>query len=142
MKKLNVYQNKDRVRALSQLSHAGKPQVVQPLMYRTPPPTLLTGSSTKCMTNIFPLFSLVSNLLPKKGKDDGVSTSSPHSSSLPSPIEGAPVSAADHSPPNEAAPSNARWFHLDDAKVKSVREEELKSQFSGKESAYMLFYRR
>ena len=39
-----------------------------------------------------------------------------------------------------AAPS--QWFNLDDSKVKSVQEDDLKSQFSGKESAYMLFYRR
>ena len=55
-------------------------------------------------------------------------------------MESAPV--ADHHSHDNAAPSTARWFNLDDAKVKSVREEDLKSQFSGKESAYMLFYRR
>lgn len=34
------------------------------------------------------------------------------------------------------------WFDFDDSRVKPIKTEKLKSQFEGKESAYMLFYRK
>ncbi|XP_064614511.1 ubiquitin carboxyl-terminal hydrolase 40-like [Liolophura sinensis] len=34
------------------------------------------------------------------------------------------------------------WFNFDDSRVHPISEKELEKQFSGKESAYMLFYRR
>ncbi|KAI0222462.1 Ubiquitin carboxyl-terminal hydrolase 40 [Lamellibrachia satsuma] len=34
------------------------------------------------------------------------------------------------------------WFNFDDAQVRPIRTQELETQFSGKESAYMLFYRK
>jgi hypothetical protein len=34
------------------------------------------------------------------------------------------------------------WFDFDDSKVKSIKSSEIKKQFEGNESAYMLFYRR
>lgn len=43
------------------------------------------------------------------------------------------------SPPPE---SGWCWFNFDDAQVRPIKMQELESQFSGKESAYMLFYRK
>ena len=34
------------------------------------------------------------------------------------------------------------WFNFDDAQVRPIRTQDLEKQFSGKESAYMLFYRK
>ena len=34
------------------------------------------------------------------------------------------------------------WFDFDDSRVRPIRTKEIEGQFSGKESAYMLFYRR
>ncbi|KAJ8410109.1 hypothetical protein AAFF_G00211500 [Aldrovandia affinis] len=42
-----------------------------------------------------------------------------------------------------ARPGDAhRWFDLNDSTVTPIREEDIEKQFQGKESAYMLFYRR
>ena len=35
-----------------------------------------------------------------------------------------------------------RWFDLNDAKIEAIRSSQIEKQFEGKESAYMLFYRR
>lgn len=35
-----------------------------------------------------------------------------------------------------------RWFDFDDSDVKPISESDLEKQFMGKESAYMLFYRK
>ena len=34
------------------------------------------------------------------------------------------------------------WFDVNDARVSCIREKDIQNQFAGKESAYMLFYRR
>ena len=34
------------------------------------------------------------------------------------------------------------WFDLNDSTVTSIRESDIERQFQGKESAYMLFYRK
>ena len=34
------------------------------------------------------------------------------------------------------------WFDVNDSRISCIRERDLQRQFSGKESAYMLFYRR
>ena len=34
------------------------------------------------------------------------------------------------------------WFDVNDSRISCIRERNLQRQFSGKESAYMLFYRR
>lgn len=34
------------------------------------------------------------------------------------------------------------WFNFDDSRVSPIREKEIEKQYQGKESAYMLFYRR
>ena len=38
--------------------------------------------------------------------------------------------------------STNRWFNFNDAKIRATNAAEIEKQFSGKESAYMLFYRR
>ncbi|XP_056008037.1 ubiquitin carboxyl-terminal hydrolase 40-like [Ostrea edulis] len=45
-------------------------------------------------------------------------------------------------PQSPPPPSGYCWFHFNDSHVHSVREQELQNTFSGKSSAYMLFYRR
>ncbi|XP_061179949.1 ubiquitin carboxyl-terminal hydrolase 40-like isoform X2 [Saccostrea echinata] len=45
-------------------------------------------------------------------------------------------------PPSPPPPSGYCWFHFNDSHVHPVREQELQSTYSGKSSAYMLFYRR
>ncbi|KAK3588315.1 hypothetical protein CHS0354_004734 [Potamilus streckersoni] len=39
-------------------------------------------------------------------------------------------------------PEGHRWFKFDDSHVNSIHAKEIEKQFSGKESAYMLFYRK
>ena len=39
-------------------------------------------------------------------------------------------------------PSGSRWFNFNDARIRATNAAEIEKQFSGKESAYMLFYRR
>lgn len=36
----------------------------------------------------------------------------------------------------------SHWFDLNDSTVTSIREADIEKQFQGKESAYMLFYRK
>lgn len=36
----------------------------------------------------------------------------------------------------------SHWFDLNDSTVTSIRESDIAKQFQGKESAYMLFYRK
>lgn len=36
----------------------------------------------------------------------------------------------------------SHWFDLNDSAVTSIRESDIEKQFQGKESAYMLFYRK
>ena len=50
---------------------------------------------------------------------------------------------------SEKAPTRLRessagchWFDLNDSKVQPIKEEDIEKQFQGKESAYMLFYRK
>ncbi|XP_067404718.1 ubiquitin carboxyl-terminal hydrolase 40 isoform X2 [Emydura macquarii macquarii] len=39
-------------------------------------------------------------------------------------------------------PSGSHWFDLNDSKVQPIKEKDIEKQFQGKESAYMLFYRK
>ncbi|NXI83016.1 UBP40 hydrolase, partial [Rhipidura dahli] len=45
-------------------------------------------------------------------------------------------------PRPRAAPAGCHWFDLNDSKVQPIREKDIEKQFQGKESAYMLFYRK
>ncbi|KAG7258346.1 hypothetical protein CRUP_019276, partial [Coryphaenoides rupestris] len=42
----------------------------------------------------------------------------------------------------EPEPEDDHWFDLNDSTVTSIRESDIERQFQGKESAYMLFYRK
>uniref|UniRef100_A0A1A8RYU3 Ubiquitin carboxyl-terminal hydrolase n=1 Tax=Nothobranchius rachovii TaxID=451742 RepID=A0A1A8RYU3_9TELE len=42
----------------------------------------------------------------------------------------------------EIKPEGSHWFDLNDSTVTSIRESDIEKQFQGKESAYMLFYRK
>ncbi|XP_055015503.1 ubiquitin carboxyl-terminal hydrolase 40 [Boleophthalmus pectinirostris] len=42
----------------------------------------------------------------------------------------------------EDEPEGSHWFDLNDSTVTSIREADIEKQFQGKESAYMLFYRK
>ncbi|KFP26876.1 Ubiquitin carboxyl-terminal hydrolase 40 [Colius striatus] len=43
---------------------------------------------------------------------------------------------------DSAAGSGCHWFDLNDSKVQPIKEKDIEKQFQGKESAYMLFYRK
>ncbi|XP_019110038.2 ubiquitin carboxyl-terminal hydrolase 40 isoform X1 [Larimichthys crocea] len=49
--------------------------------------------------------------------------------------------AAEHQPEPEQE-QGSHWFDLNDSAVTSIRESDIEKQFQGKESAYMLFYRK
>uniref|UniRef100_A0A4W6EAC8 Ubiquitin carboxyl-terminal hydrolase n=1 Tax=Lates calcarifer TaxID=8187 RepID=A0A4W6EAC8_LATCA len=59
---------------------------------------------------------------------------------LPSPVTEPP------GPPEQTTKSDpstgSHWFDLNDSTVTSIRESDIEKQFQGKESAYMLFYRK
>ena len=42
----------------------------------------------------------------------------------------------------ESSRRKRQWFDINDSRISCIRDEDLQCQFSGKESAYMLFYRR
>ncbi|XP_062853258.1 ubiquitin carboxyl-terminal hydrolase 40 isoform X2 [Trichomycterus rosablanca] len=48
----------------------------------------------------------------------------------------------DPDPGPGAEPASGRWFDLNDSVVTPIRESDITKQFEGKESAYMLFYRK
>jgi ubiquitin carboxyl-terminal hydrolase 40 len=39
-------------------------------------------------------------------------------------------------------PSCPHWFDINDSRVQPIKEKDIEQQFQGKESAYMLFYRK
>ncbi|XP_039560545.1 ubiquitin carboxyl-terminal hydrolase 40 [Passer montanus] len=45
-------------------------------------------------------------------------------------------------PRPRAASAGCHWFDLNDSKVQPIKEKDIEKQFQGKESAYMLFYRK
>ncbi|NXS01251.1 UBP40 hydrolase, partial [Oxylabes madagascariensis] len=45
-------------------------------------------------------------------------------------------------PRSRAASAGCHWFDLNDSKVQPIKEKDIEKQFQGKESAYMLFYRK
>ncbi len=68
----------------------------------------------------------------------------------PSPTEAVSSTSANNSPENtepETAgdtegPDGCHWFDLNDSTVTAITEKDIEKQFQGKESAYMLFYRK
>uniref|UniRef100_A0A3Q0S7X2 Ubiquitin specific peptidase 40 n=1 Tax=Amphilophus citrinellus TaxID=61819 RepID=A0A3Q0S7X2_AMPCI len=59
----------------------------------------------------------------------------------PSPVT-EPPSPAEHATNPDPSPQGSHWFDLNDSTVTSIRESDIEKQFQGKESAYMLFYRK
>ncbi|XP_039459466.1 ubiquitin carboxyl-terminal hydrolase 40 isoform X1 [Oreochromis aureus] len=61
----------------------------------------------------------------------------------PAPVSGAsePQLALNQKPEPEPE-QGSHWFDLNDSTVTSIRESDIEKQFQGKESAYMLFYRK
>ncbi|XP_030211861.1 ubiquitin carboxyl-terminal hydrolase 40 [Gadus morhua] len=64
---------------------------------------------------------------------------SPPTKPSPAPQPGTPPEP-EHNPGPE--PEGDHWFDLNDSTVASIRESDIERQFQGKESAYMLFYRK
>ncbi|CAG10359.1 unnamed protein product, partial [Tetraodon nigroviridis] len=71
----------------------------------------------------------------------------------PSPVTKPPSPAEQTSPSRPSSPTETRdpepkdkqgshWFDLNDSTVTPIRESDIEKQFQGKESAYMLFYRK
>ncbi|XP_008933850.1 PREDICTED: ubiquitin carboxyl-terminal hydrolase 40, partial [Merops nubicus] len=48
---------------------------------------------------------------------------------------------SEKTPPQDTS-AGCHWFDLNDSKVQPIKEKDIEKQFQGKESAYMLFYRR
>ncbi|XP_041365456.1 ubiquitin carboxyl-terminal hydrolase 40-like [Gigantopelta aegis] len=48
----------------------------------------------------------------------------------------------DERPSSPLPPEGYRWFNFDDSVISPIRAKDIEKQFSGKESAYMLFYRK
>lgn len=46
------------------------------------------------------------------------------------------------SPGSSDSTSCPHWFDINDSKVRPIKEKDIEQQFQGKESAYMLFYRK
>uniref|UniRef100_A0A3P8PJC3 USP domain-containing protein n=1 Tax=Astatotilapia calliptera TaxID=8154 RepID=A0A3P8PJC3_ASTCA len=59
----------------------------------------------------------------------------------PSPATELP-SPAELTSNSDPSPQGSHWFDLNDSTVTSIRESDIEKQFQGKESAYMLFYRK
>lgn len=59
----------------------------------------------------------------------------------PSPTEPGSSASANNSPDTEG-PDGCHWFDLNDSTVTAISEKDIEKQFQGKESAYMLFYRK
>ncbi|NXA96565.1 UBP40 hydrolase, partial [Melanocharis versteri] len=68
----------------------------------------------------------------------------PHGQALQSPPQKNDVQwNCEKTPPGlRAASAGCHWFDLNDSKVQPIKEKEIEKQFQGKESAYMLFYRK
>ncbi|NWR07138.1 UBP40 hydrolase, partial [Paradoxornis webbianus] len=67
-----------------------------------------------------------------------------HGQNLQSPSQNNDVQwNCEKNPPRpRAASAGCHWFDLNDSKVQPIKEKDIEKQFQGKESAYMLFYRK
>ncbi|NXQ56389.1 UBP40 hydrolase, partial [Anthoscopus minutus] len=67
-----------------------------------------------------------------------------HGQTLQSPSQKSDVQwNSEKKPPRPRATSaGCHWFDLNDSKVQPIKEKDIEKQFQGKESAYMLFYRK
>ncbi|XP_027529591.1 ubiquitin carboxyl-terminal hydrolase 40-like, partial [Neopelma chrysocephalum] len=55
---------------------------------------------------------------------------------------GVPWNSEKNPPRPRATSAGGHWFDLNDSKVQPIKEKDIEKQFQGKESAYMLFYRK
>uniref|UniRef100_A0A673H2I6 USP domain-containing protein n=1 Tax=Sinocyclocheilus rhinocerous TaxID=307959 RepID=A0A673H2I6_9TELE len=102
------------------------------------------GTISKFLQNHPEVFMLVSNGTRVALKAAGPATTEP------SPTEPVSSASANNSPDNtelETAgdtegPDGCHWFNLNDSTVTAISETDIEKQFQGKESAYMLFYRK
>ncbi|OCT63721.1 ubiquitin carboxyl-terminal hydrolase 40 isoform X1 [Xenopus laevis] len=64
--------------------------------------------------------------------------------SVPDAIDSNPQTSRPGTPEKSQAPSRSgsHWFDFNDSKVEPICEKDIEKQFQGKESAYMLFYRK
>ncbi|NXM18698.1 UBP40 hydrolase, partial [Ploceus nigricollis] len=67
-----------------------------------------------------------------------------HGQNLQSPSQknDVPWNSEKNPPRPRAASAGCHWFDLNDSKVQPIKEKDIEKQFQGKESAYMLFYRK
>uniref|UniRef100_A0A671K8T2 Ubiquitin carboxyl-terminal hydrolase 40-like n=1 Tax=Sinocyclocheilus anshuiensis TaxID=1608454 RepID=A0A671K8T2_9TELE len=102
------------------------------------------GTISKFLQKHPEVFMLVSNGTRVALKAAGPATTEP------SPREPVSSASANNSPDNtelETAgdtegPDGCHWFNLNDSTVTAISETDIEKQFQGKESAYMLFYRK
>nr|XP_046175461.1 ubiquitin carboxyl-terminal hydrolase 40-like [Oncorhynchus gorbuscha] len=71
----------------------------------------------------------------------------PGSSSTPDPVHNntanhLPEPGLETEPKTEPEPQGSHWFDLNDSTVTSIHERDVEKMYQGKESAYMLFYRK
>ncbi|XP_052415178.1 ubiquitin carboxyl-terminal hydrolase 40 isoform X1 [Carassius gibelio] len=102
------------------------------------------GTISKFLQNHPEVFLLVSNGTRVALKAAGPATTEP------SPTEPGSSASANNSPDNTElqtagdteGPDGCHWFDLNDSTVTAISEKDIEKQFQGKESAYMLFYRK
>uniref|UniRef100_A0A8C2BMJ2 Ubiquitin carboxyl-terminal hydrolase n=1 Tax=Cyprinus carpio TaxID=7962 RepID=A0A8C2BMJ2_CYPCA len=101
------------------------------------------GTISKFLQNYPEVFMLVSNGTRVALKAAGPATTEP------SPTEPGSSASANNSPDNTElqtgdteGPDGCHWFDLNDSTVTAISEKDIEKQFQGKESAYMLFYRK
>ncbi|KAF4111915.1 ubiquitin carboxyl-terminal hydrolase 40 [Onychostoma macrolepis] len=102
------------------------------------------GTISKFLQNHPEVFMLVSNGTRVALKAAGPATTEP---SPTEPVGSASASnSAENTEPETAGdtegPDGCHWFDLNDSTVTAITEKDIEKQFQGKESAYMLFYRK
>ncbi|XP_017272945.1 ubiquitin carboxyl-terminal hydrolase 40 isoform X2 [Kryptolebias marmoratus] len=95
------------------------------------------------------VFMLVANgtRVALKANPPAAETSAPveqttNSDASPAPGPGSSDQRLDANQKPSSKPEGSHWFDLNDSTVTSIRESDIEKQFQGKESAYMLFYRK
>ena len=71
-----------------------------------------------------------------------ISVAEPDSQPRPCPLEESPASKKLKRQNSTPPPPGYRWFEFNDRCVRPIHEKSISTMFGGKESAYMLFYRR
>ncbi|XP_051987038.1 ubiquitin carboxyl-terminal hydrolase 40 [Xyrauchen texanus] len=102
------------------------------------------GPISKFLQNHPEVFMLVSNGTRVTLKTAGPVTTEPSSTEpiSPTPANSSPENMEPETGDNFAAAGGCHWFDLNDSIVTAITEKDIEKQFQGKESAYMLFYRK